>query len=882
MKLHLTTLLRVCLLMLGLNLVSSWVKVSGQNLRLTANYTNATITDIVADLEQQYDLRFFYKPTWLPDATLALQFENQPLNTVMDNLLQGSDLSYIIYDGDKVVIAPVKLIGQPASPDLTNRAPTATQLDDRFQIISVGNTNQSSTGLNEVTVTFKDNLEDKVLDGVSVYFDKLQRTFSSNRQGVINMSLPTGVYQMEARRIGYDPFICHLQVNSDGEVTIPMNVEVVELREVVVSGDNPGKRLLDPQVGIVSITPKQIKEMPVFLGEADVIKTILTVPGVTSIGEGSSGFFVRGGNIDQNLILQDGAIFSNSSHALGFFSLFNPDLISNVKLYKGNIPAQFGGRLSSVLDVQLKGNDYTNTNLTGGVGTVLSKLAVETPIVKDKISILAGGRISYADWLLPIVKVPEIRDSESFFYDFNVKLSARLSEQSSLQVGYFQSFDRINFQGEAGFEWTTKTLNLNWNQSLGKNLRSELTAATGQTENLTFDPSGLSLAELNNGLEFYKVKESLVLPLSNHLLVGGVEWIYHRPQDEVLSVTGSTTETDQVIKDFGQEWGFYLNDEWEATDKLAVSLGVRASMFSYEERGTSNLQDRFTNIEPRVSLRYTLNPSTSVKFSYNRLSQYIHLLSNTTGVLPNDQWIVSNSQINPAISNNYSAGLFKNFSGNSWESSAEVFYRQLTDVIEFVDFANLILNPDLESELVQGEGEAYGLELFLKKHTGAVTGNLSYTLSRTQIRVPSGIEGVQQDWFPAKFDRPHNLNLVANWTASKKSRFSMVFNLSSGRPITAPISAYALGDVVVSNYSARNEFRIPTYHRLDLSYTYKRNAVKKKRYQDSITFSIYNIYGRKNAFSVFFRKQDNRPVQAFRLSVLGSAFPSITYTFEFK
>jgi outer membrane receptor for ferrienterochelin and colicin len=623
--------------------------------------------------------------------------------------------------------------------------------------------------------------------------------------------------------------------------------------------------------------------MPVFLGEADVIKTIQTIPGVATIGEGAPGFFVRGGNADQNLILQDGIIFSNTSHALGFFSLFNPDLISSVQLFKGSTPAQYGGRLSSILDVKLKGNNYSTTSVNGGIGTVMSKIAVETPLVKNKISLLAGGRVSYADWLLPTIKIPEVSNSKAFFYDINVKISSRISDKGSISVGYFQSFDRTNFQEEAGFEWGIQGISLNWDQTLGQKLQSSFLASWGRNENLNFDPSGLDLTELNNGFQFYRLKETITLPVKDHTLVGGAEWTYYQPEDEVLTTMGSTDEQERVLKDFGQELGLFLNDEWELNNKLALSLGVRTSIFLSEERRFQEKTNPvYVNLEPRFSMRYGLTPSSSIKASYNRMNQYVHLLSNTTGILPIDQWVLSNSIIDPSTSNNFSAGYFRNFNANEWESSAEVFYRQMNNLIEFKDFADLILNSELEQEIVQGEGEAYGLEFYLRRHTGKVKGNISYTYSRTFIEAPILLESNELDRFAARFDRPHTVNLVMDWTVSRKSKFGLVFNFTSGRPITAPVSSYSLGNVVVPHYSDRNEYRVPSYHRLDISYTYRRNAVKKRRYQDSITFSIYNVYSRRNAFSVFFRKETNRPPQAYRLSVLGSAFPSITYTFEFK
>ena len=857
-----------------------------QNLKISGSYVDSNMQDVFHDIENHYPIRFFYREQWLTQKKINQHFNQQSLNDVLELLLETSDLAYVTYGSDKVILVKkVKMEGLnwkeyvPATP-LVELA----QVDGRFPMLIVGDSLLSEKrSRNSVRLELMDMNEDYPLDGVTVYFEKLKSTFNSDKDGLVDLTLPNGIHQMEVRHVGYEPFIANLRVFSSGSVSVGMELEILELKEVIVSGEGPDNRLMSPQSGIVTITPKQIKDMPVFLGEADVIQTIQTIPGVTTIGEGAPGFFVRGGNIDQNLVLQDEVVFSNSSHALGFFSLFNPDLISEVQLLKGNIPAQYGGRLSSILDVRLKGNDYTNTTINGGVGTVMSKIAVMTPIVKEKVSLLAGGRISYADWLLPVINVPEIQESEAFFYDFNIKMSAKVSESSSISAGYFQSFDRVNFESEAGFEWSIKNLSFKWDQRIGKSIQSEFIAAMGQTDNLSFDPSGLDLTELGNGLQFWKLKENIVITLNDHLLIGGSEWIYYQPQDEVLRTIGSQNFENQLPKDYGQEWGFYLNDEWEVNEKLALSAGLRTSIFfSEDRRNVISENQQYINLEPRISFRYGLGSSSSVKASYNKMSQYIHLLSATTGVLPDDQWILSNAEIAPSKSNNFSLGYFRNFSANAWESSAEIFYRRMTDIVEFKDFADLVLNPDIEEEILQGDGKAYGLEFLLRRHTGKIKGNISYTFSRTFVKVPEGTEDIDLNWFPAKFDRPHTVNLVMDWTVNRKSRFALVFNFSSGRPITAPVSNYRLGNVVVPHYSSRNEYRIPDYHRLDLSYTYKRNAVKRRKYQDSITFSIYNIYGRRNAFSVFFRKENNIPAKAFRLSVLGSAFPSITYTFEFK
>ena len=853
-----------------------------EDFEVSINFEGQTVFDALDDIQKDYPIRFFYKEDWLPSYLINQKFNQKPLKKVLESLLRKSDLTYTPY-GDDMIIIVKKDKFHLFSTDYLMAITTMQndETDPRFPTRSVGDSSEiGGSPEYKIRLEIIDKEVGHQLEEVNAYIEKLDLSLTSDKRGRIEMLLPGGIFQLELRRVGYEPVIRNLRVFSQGKILFEMEQEIVQLQEVIISSDGPEKRLMSPQAGVVTITPSQIKDIPVFLGEADVIKTILTIPGVVSIGEGTSGFYVRGGNVDQNLILQDAAIFSNASHALGFFSLYNPDLISSVRLYKGSVPAQYGGRLSSVLDVRLKGSNYSNTTVSGGVGTVMSKIALETPIVYDKVNLLVGGRWAYSDWILNLIKIPEIRESEVSFYDINVKLSSKISNTGSISAGYFQSFDHVNFHKEAGFEWTIRNLTINWNQALGQRLQSEFDASWGEMNNLNYDPSGLDLNELSNGQQYYKMKENLVFPLVDHLFIGGGEWIYYQPKNERLSTIGSSAEST-LEKDYGQELSFYLNDEFNIGEKLSISAGLRTSMFQTEDRRSQTpVNVQYSNIEPRLSARIATGETSSIKASYNKMSQYIHLLSNTVGALPVDQWIVSNSQILPSISNNFSLGFFKNFDLNTWESSAEVFFRKMDNLIEFKDFANLIMNPDIEEEIIQGNSQSYGLELFLKKHTGKIKGSLAYTFSRSLVS--QEVTDGSQYWRPAQFDKPHNVNLVMDFSVNKKSKLALVFNFSSGRPITVPVSSYYLGNTFVPHYSEKNVFRIPNYHRLDVSYTYKRNAVKRKRYKDSITFSIYNIYGRRNAFSVFFKKDQNNRPQAYKLSVLGSAFPAITYSFQLQ
>lgn len=830
-------------------------------------------------LEKTYQCKVFLSGVTLESVTIR----GDHLEEALQSMLEGSDYGSVVLGsiaviGDKQRIGDLSLNKTPPIPAArTNQFPTRT----------AGDSSSLRSGLIPVSFMFTD--EDGVpIEGASMYIERIDQSYTT-AGGAARAELQPGEYLIEVRQVGFEPLLFNLRVLDADVIEATLIKEIIELEGVVITSEGAEKNFLSPQ-SVISISPRQMKEIPVFLGEADVIKTVLTLPGVTTIGEGSSGFFVRGGNVDQNLVLQDGAIFNNPNHALGFFSVFNPDMIQQVSLYKSHIPAQFGGRLASALDVHVKDADNQQFKLSGGVGTVMSKLAGEVPLVKGKLSLLAGGRVSYSDWMLSFVKDPNVRSSSASFYDFNAKLSYRYGN-GGLSMGYFQSFDRVQFQEEFGFDWLIQNLDIGWQHQISPRVSSEVTLVRGHTTNTNFDPSGVETFELQNGQNFDKAKALFVMELAPHRLITGMEYVGYSPNDELLANTITGNITDALELDQGREISGFIDDEWTVSDLLSLSVGLRFNDYTQTgpgyrlESGDSVFVAKgsvttYQNWEPRISARFRTGETSSIKAGYNLLNQYIHLISNSTGSLPTDKWLVSSSWLRPQSSGNYSLGFFKNFDLNQWETSVEVFYRDMKDVVEYRDFADLVLNPAIVGELIQGDGEAYGAELFVKRNVGNVKGSLSYTYSRSFVEASINDAG-DAVRFPSKIDRPHIINLILDFTITKRSKFGVAFNYTSGRPITAPIDSYSLGDIIVPHYSNRNQFRIPDYHRLDISYTFQRNAIKRKRYQDRLTIGIYNIYSRRNAFSVFFRNTGDSPAQAFRLSVLGSAFPSITYGFEF-
>jgi len=882
-----------------------------QDISIEGQYENKNLEEILSDIDQNYPIDFYYKPEWLPANQYSIQFDSTSLSNAISRLLESTDLSFLPYSTYAIIIAKESELYKKFSRDYF----VAKQLSPANGIaatdfIVLGDSARSNPGKKvNISGTITDALTGENLPGAVVYVEALNLTATANAQGGYGLSIPVGTYAAEVRFLGYETFRQSIKVLSDDTWNLKIDPEAYELEEVVVQETDDDKNIRSAQIGLAKLSPKQIEQLPAFLGEADVIRSILTLPGVSTVGEGAGGFNVRGGNIDQNLIMQDEALIFNSSHVLGLFSVFNPDAIQEVTLYKGNIPAQYGGRLSSVLDVSLKDGNYETFTGKGGVGIVASRFVLEGPIAKDKTAFLIGARSSYSDWVLRLMQNPDLQKSSTFFYDLDAKISHRFGDKGTITASWYQSYDNFRFSDEFGYSWRANMGSINWNQSVTPLISSSFSAVYGNTINSSYAPVGNEAFTLSNGPRYFKLKENFFITPENHTINAGVEWIRYDASPETLEKRGdfSAITPRQVRKDDGQELGIYINDEFEFSSWLSFSLGLRyslyqqlgpATIYTYAPglpRRIENVTDstvyakgeviqRYQGWEPRISVKIGLTSSSSVKLSYNRLYQYIHLISNTTAAVPVDIWQVSTPHIPPQLADNFSAGYFKNFSNNIWETSLEVYYRNIGSLVEFKNLPDLLLNSQIETELLTGVGKAYGAELSVKKKTGALTGQLSYTYARTfsKVKGKTPEETINNgEWFPSNFDKPHNMNLSVNYEINSMSRFALNFTYSTGRPITAPVASYVVGPTSVPHYSERNQFRIPDYHRLDFSYTIFTSKVKKSKFKSSFTFTLYNLYGRKNAFSVFFKKSQTGAVDAFKLSVLGSTFPAITYNFEF-
>lgn len=869
------------------------------------NFQNNTIADILKILNEEQDVKIYYQLDDLPLRSISKNYDNVSLEELIEDLLLGTTLSYFNYREYAIIIAQKSIVDEYYTTDyylaLQNQNVQPTVQTDPESVISVGDiTLLDAAGTAKIKGTVLDALNSETVIGATINFPKLGLSTVTDIDGSFDFDLPAGAHEFKIEFIGYEDLVKILEVNSSGEFQVNLEREAITLQEVLVKADAVDVNIENAQIGVERLDVKAIKKLPSFMGEADVVKSLLLQPGVSNVGEGAIGFNVRGGQVDQNLVMQDEGFLFNTSHALGFFSTFNPELISFVTLYKGNIPAEFGGRLASVLDVEMRDGSFKKLQFKGGIGPVSSKLSLEGPIIKDKTSFITGFRSSYSDWILNLINVPEVKRSSAFFYDFNGRLTHKFNDKNTLILSGYSSSDRFTYNQEFGFDYQTQLGQMILKSIFSDQLFSKLTATYSNYDSAQLDLNGTDASTLDTNLEYIKLKEKLTYIASDDLELNfGLSGIFYKV------IPGSVTpngEISQVIpksldKEQGLETALFLNSSWDLNEEWTMNAGLRVSGYQYlgprsvtrysnpesprldEVTDSENFESgdvikSYGALEPRASFRYKLDDESSIKFGYSRTKQYINLISNTNTPTPGSQWQLSTEYISPQQSNNLSIGYFKNFENNLWETSVELYGRMIEDVFDFKNFAVLNLNENIETELLYGQGRAYGAELSIKKKSGLINGALSYTLSRSEKR----IDGVNEfNWYPNNFDKPHDLSLVFNIQANQRNSITFNFNYGSGRPTTAPVASYReTNSFVVPVYSDRNKLRIPPFHRLDFAYTLGQSYRKDRKFRTSYTFSIYNIYGRSNAFSVFFtQKPFDRP-RANQLAIIGNAFPALS------
>jgi len=767
-----------------------------------------------------------------------------------------------------------------------------------------------------ISGTVYDKNNNETLIGVSLYFPELNAGVTTNEYGFYSVTLPKGTYKVQVNYLGYYSIVETIILNKKITKNFKLEEESESLDEIVIKSNIEKLNVKTPQMSVNRLTSATIKQIPVVLGEADIIKSLILLPGVTSAGEGASGFNVRGGAADQNLILLDEAVVFNSSHLFGFFSVFNPDVIKDVKLYKGGIPSKYGGRLSSVLDIYQKEGNSNDFKLTGGIGLVSSRLLAEGPIEKEKSSFLIGGRASYAHLFLPLFD----NDNIAYFYDLNSKINYRFNDQNNLFLSTYFGKDVLGISDNFVNKYGNSVVNLRWNHLYSDKLFSNLSIIySDYFYGLILDFVGF---EWDSGITNFNLKYDFKHYINNDFKLSyGISSIYSKfnPGKIVPNRADSGIIAEKLTDKYANEFASYIDAEHTLNNKLRVQYGIRFSNFTrlgqaelnvYKDNKPvlydtefkkykaaeaiasdsfkrSDVISSFNNFEPRFSLSYTLNDQTSIKASYNRMAQYLHLLSNTSSPAPLDVWTPSGKYIKPQLLDQFAIGYFKFLKDGDYSIETEAFYKDIQNRIDYINGANLVANNEIETVILNGKARAYGLEILVKKNQGKLKGWLAYTLSKSEqltagrtLNEPGINNG---EWYNTPYDKTHDFSINASYELNKKWKFNTNFVFQTGQPTNYPVGQYEVQNlnVPIYNDNSRNSDRLPAYHRLDISATLNPEKNNLRKWQAEWIFGIYNVYGRQNAASVNFSQ--NREIsrnEAVQTAIFGLV-PSVTYNFKF-
>jgi len=748
-----------------------------------------------------------------------------------------------------------------------------------------------------VTVSgyIRDSKTGEDLIGATVSIKELSgRGSGTNAYGYYSLSLPSGQYQITAQYMGYEPQIQQLDLTKPQKIDFLLAPRDNALGEVVVTSQRKNDNITKLDMGVQKLDTKDIRNIPVLFGEKDVLKTIQLLPGIKSAGEGSSGFNVRGGAVDQNLILLDEATVYNASHLMGFFSVFNSDAIKDITVYKGNEPAEYGGRLSSALDIKMNDGNDKKIGVSGGIGLISSRLTVEGPLVKDKGSFVVSARRTYADLFLKLSKDTTLNQAQLYFYDLNVKANYKLDSKNRIFVSGYFGKDVLGLGSTFGINWGNSTGTLRWNHLFTDRLFSNTSLILSNYEYKIDINAGIELNIISRIRDYGLKQDFQFFSGTNSTLKFGFNSIYHKIIPGAITAS-SNVDLKSLTNKNALENSIYISHEYTFNDRFSMVYGARLSAFSLMGSGNFYTYDTlgiaqdttyyksgqfvksYFNLEPRVAFNYILNPQSSVKASYARNVQNLHLISNSTSGNPTDLWIPSSNNVKSEIADQVSMGYYHNFNDNMYEFSAEVYYKYLQNQVDYRNGAQLNFNENVESQLLYGSGRAYGIELFLKKKYGRFNGWISYDLSRTERKFNSINNG---SYYPARQDRTHDISLVGMYELSKRWSLSATWVYNTGNAVTFPTGKYEIDGKTVMLYSERNANRMPAYHRLDIGATW---IVKKTaKFESSWTFSLYNAYGQENAYTISFQNDEADPTKTVAIQTTLFRFvPSFSYNFKF-
>lgn len=882
------------------------------------DYKGLTFKEFVTRAEDLLKVKFFYRDEWINDLKLSEYQGCSTLPCILDNLLRGKELFYYIDDSGNIVITrnfAVKISNAPKENE-TNFIPPTDYADSEDNqkmagniFVEIGNpAERYKTGSVVISGYITDRDTKEPVAGVTVFIQKISKGTISNEYGFYTLTLPRGIHLLQFSFIGMKEKMINLNLNGAGELNVAMNSVLIPLKETVVSAQK-NMTLQRFEVGAEKINITSFRLLPTSMGESDIIKSVLLIPGVQSVGEGSAGFNVRGGSADQNLILLYGAPIYNSSHFFGFFSAVNSDIIKDVTLYKGGIPARYGGRISSVLDITSKEGNRKEFAGNAGISPITTHIMVEGPIIKDTLTYLLTGRTTYSNWIFGLIQNPALHRSRASFYDLNGKLTYDINKNNKIDVSSYYSHDAFRFNSDTVYSYDNNIVALKWRHFFNSRFFSSLSI---NNSSYKYEISSQEIATeaflLSHKVNSTGFKSDFNWFLGRNEINFGADLNrYSIMPGSYLPANDSSLVVPNVIeKERAWEGALYIDDKFILTNFMSVNVGMRMSAFYSFGPGSAliynpefskskqtvidtlnfrsgEVSGKYAGPEFRMSMNFRVNDKSSFKINYNRTRQYLHLLSNSTSIAPTDTWKLSDYYLKPQIGDQFAVGFYKMLFKNSIETSAELYYKQIKNMVDFKGGTKLIMDEHIEKDIINVKGKAYGLELIIKKTEGKVRYSVGYTYARTFIKslgtfseeiINSG------NWFAANFDKPNDLVVTFNYLFSRRFSFSSNYTWSTGRPITYPVSTYHISDKVLVHYSDRNKYRIPDYSRLDLSFTVSGNLKSHRIAHPNWTFSVYNLLGRQNVYSIYFKKEVE-VVNGYKLSVFGRAIPSVTFSFDF-
>ncbi|WP_113651903.1 TonB-dependent receptor [Pedobacter namyangjuensis] len=896
--------------------------VSAQETKIDVNFTRTSATEVAKSLSIKTQLKFYYKTEVLDTIYITKKIDDQPFNLALKNIFEGTNIKYTIYKN-----AVYLTLGEPLGTAIAEEfyednktvedvASFITIVDDRKNLNATTPNKLYEIGIksgrarDKITVDgyVREATTGNVIAGAKILSSNGNVSANSNQLGYYSIVLPAGKTNIIITAPGKDLTTRTLLVHSSGRLNFEVKERILTLKEINILA-NKASVVKSTEMGTNKIDLKALKKIPALFGEPDVLRAVLTLPGVQSVGEASTGFNVRGGSTDQNLILLNDATIYNPSHFFGFFSAFNPDLVKDVQLYKSTIPEKFGGRLSSVLEVNNREGNKDKLSGSAGIGIITSRVSLEGPIVKDKTSFIVGARGTYADWLLKLLP-EEYENSAASFYDFNLGISHQFNKNNQLIINGYYSKDEFKLNSDTSYSYSNKNASIKWKHNFSEKLNMDVTLGTDlYNYDISSDVNPVNAYKLKFDIKQKNFKTDFVYGLNNtHTLKFGLSAINYNLSPGEFKPFGSESLviSDVVPDEQALESAIYLGDEIAINDKFSVNMGVRYSVYNYlgpqtvreyapnlpinddnvigeKSFGKNKVVNTYHAPEFRLAARYLLANDFSIKASFNTLRQYIHLLSNTTAIAPTDIYKLSDPTIKPQQGNQLSLGLYKNLASQSVELSVEGYYKQLKDYLDYKSGASLVMNQHIETDVLGTRGKAYGIEFFVKKNAGKLTGWMSYAFSRTMLKMDDPLNDSpinDGEYYPANHDKPHSFNFTGNYAFKRRYSLSLNVTYSTGRPITLPIAKYVYGGSERVYYSDRNAYRIPDYFRTDIAFNIEGNHKINQTFHNSFTFGLYNITGRKNAYSTYF-SNDNGVINGFKLSIFASIMPFVSYNIKF-